>query len=587
MKLHKVKDFLPVVVFVLPLLAYSVPIDSSAEVNLNGSWAFRFEEGKCLEEVADGLGSRPCQMTDTIVVPGCYDMMPKWYMKRGTGLYRRTFTIGKPMKDAVLVVDGMGVRAKFSIDGKDLGVHPYPYARLEISVGQLGAGEHEIFAAIDNILEWPRVKLVRPYYDFYLYGGFYHGVKLVERAPKVFVRTLDYKTGKIEVEIENGGDSSATLSFDGGQKVNVKLSDGRATVSVPDFRLWSPESPSLHKVSIKLSTFNFQLSTRFGIRQIEAKNRKVYLNGKELFLKGFNRHESDWQNGAATDGALMLQDIQRLKAVGGNFIRGAHYQQCERFLDLCDENGVLVWEESLGWGNGQDYVNNNFPPNELKDDEFCEMQIKETRDMVRASFNHPCVVIYGFLNECASYKPECKALVDRLAETIRAENSGRLVSFACNRTDRDICCSNMDIVAFNTYPGVIPMTPGDKAELAKSVSGAFNGIVSKFREQYPDKPIMVSETGCGAEFGRRGEYASPNTEEFQSEYLADVFETLWANPDVVGFAIWQMNDGRTRERFGGRAVSAMFGGSVSGVFDRYRRPKLSAETVRKYFNMKQ
>ena len=69
--------------------------------------------------------------------------------------------------------------------------------------------------------------------------------------------------------------------------------------------------------------------------------------------------------------------------------------------------------------------------------------------------------------------------------------------------------------------------------------------------------------------------------------LADVFETLWANPDVVGFAIWQMNDGRTRERFGGRAVSAMFGGSVSGVFDRYRRPKLSAETVRKYFNMKQ
>jgi len=60
-------------------------------------------------------------------------------------------------------------------------------------------------------------------------------------------------------------------------------------------------------------------------------------------------------------------------------------------------------------------------------------------------------------------------------------------------------------------------------------------------------------------------------EEFQDEYLADVFEALWANPDVVGFSIWQMNDGRTRERFGGSAVSAMFGGSVSGVFDRLRR----------------
>ena len=542
---------------------------AAESLSLDGSWSFRFEEGKTLEEVA----KPDFAATDTIPVPACYDMMPKWYMKRGTGLYRRVFTLAKPMKDAVLVVDGMGVRAKFEMDGKDLGLHPYPYARLEIPVGPIAAGEHTVFAAVDNILSWPRVKLARPYYDFYFYGGFYHGVKLVEREPKVFVRTLDYRTGKVEVEVENGGDSAVTLAFDGGREVNVKLNNGRVTSTVPGFRLWSPESPALHSVSINISTFQpFNLSTRFGIRQIEARDRKIYLNGKELFLKGFNRHESDWLNGAATGEALMLQDIQRLKALGGNFIRGAHYQQCERFLDLCDENGVLVWEESLGWGNGQGYVNNNFPPSELKDAEFCEMQVKETRDMVRASFNHPSVIIYGFLNECASQRPECKVLVDRLAETIRAENSGRLVTFACNVTDRDICCTNMDIVAFNAYPGVIPMQPGTEADLREKVRGRFNGIVEKFRQRYPDKPIMVSETGCGAEFGRRGEYASPNTEEFQNEYLTDIFETLWENPDVVGFSIWQMNDGRTRERFGGKAVSAMFGGSIAGVFDRLRRP---------------
>ena len=524
-------------------------------VDLDGSWGFRFEEGKPLEEVAKG----DFAATDVIPVPACYDMMPKWYMKRGTGLYRRSFTLAAPMKDAVLVVDGMGVRAKFELDGKDLGLHPYPYARLEIPVGPLAAGEHEIVAAVDNILSWPRVKLARPYYDFYFYGGFYHGVKLVEREPKIFVRTIDYKTGKVEVEIEGG-------------KKEVR--------TIPDFKLWSPEEPNLTTIEVA------GRKVRFGIRQIEAKDRRIYLNGRELFLKGFNRHESDWLNGAATGEALMLQDIQRLKALGGNFIRGAHYQQCERFLDLCDENGVLVWEESLGWGNGQDYTNNNFPPSELKDAEFCEMQVKETRDMVRASFNHPSVIIYGFLNECASDKKECKALVDTLAETIRAENSGRLVTFACNVTDRDICCTNMDIVSFNTYPGTIPMVPGDKAALAKSVADTFNGIVARFRQRYPEKPIMVSESGCGGEFGRRGEYASPNTEEFQNEYLTDIFETLWANPDVVGFSIWQMNDGRTRERFGGKAVSAMFGGSIAGVFDRLRRPKLSAETVRKYFNLK-
>ncbi len=529
------------------LLALAIP--------LNGSWDFRFEEGKPLEEVA----MSEFAATDVVPVPACYDMMPKWYMKRGTGLYKRTFSLAEPMRDAVLVVDGMGVRAKFEIDGRDLGVHPYPYARLEIPVGPLPAGEHEIFAAVDNILSWPRVKLARPYYDFYFYGGFYHGVKLVEREPKVFVRTLDYKTGKIEVETEGAGKEVRTIK---------------------DFKLWSPEEPNLMTIDVA------GRKVRFGIRQIEAKDGKMYLNGKVLFLKGFNRHESDSLNGAASGDATMLQDIQRLKALGGNFIRGAHYQQSERFLDLCDENGVLVWEESLGWGNGQSYTNCNFPPNELKDEEFCEMQVKQTRDMVRTSFNHPSVIIYGFLNECSSEKKECKVLVDRLAETIRAENPGRLVSFACNLVDSDISCENMDVVSFNAYPGTIPMVPGDYGALEESVKSRFNGAVARFRKLYPDKPIIISESGCGADFGRRGEYASPNTEEFQDEYLTYIFETLWGNPDVSGFAIWQMNDGRTRERFGGRAVSAMFGGSIAGVFDRLRRPKLSAKTVEKYFMMK-
>ena len=524
-------------------------------LSLNGSWDFRFEEDRSLEESA----KLEFSATDSIPVPACYDMMPKWYMKRGTGLYRRTFSLPSPMKDAVLVVDGMGVRGKFAIDGRDLGVHPYPYARLEISVGPLAAGEHTIFAAIDNILSWPRVKLARPYYDFYFYGGFYHGVKLVEREPKVFVRTLDYRTGKIEVEVEGAGKEIRTI---------------------PDFKLWSPEEPNLTTIEVA------GRKVRFGIRQIEAKNRKLYLNGKELFLKGFNRHESDWLNGAATGESLMLQDIQRLKSLGGNFIRGAHYQQCERFLDLCDENGVLVWEESLGWGNGQNYVNNNFPPNELNDPEFCEMQIRQTREMVRTSFNHPSIIIYGFLNECASQKPECKVIVDKLIDTIRNENSGRLVTFACNNTGTDICCTNVDLVAFNAYPGTIPMQPGATADFAKAVANCFNGKTAEFRRRYPDKPIIVSESGCGGEFGRRGEYASPNTEEFQNEYLTDIFKTLWSNPDIVGFAIWQMNDGRTRERFGGKAVSAMFGGSIAGVFDRLRRPKISAETVRRYFSLK-
>ena len=526
-----------------------------ADLSLDGNWAFRFEEDKTLEDVAEpGFAA-----TDTMTVPGCYDVMPKWYLKHGTGLYRRTFALAAPMKDAVLVVDGMGIRSKFAIDGRDLGVRVTPYARLEIPVGPLAAGEHTVFAAVDNIMEWPRVKLARPFYDFYFYGGFYHGVKLVEKAPKVFVRTLDYRTGEVEVEVE-------------GVSKEVRR--------IPNFRIWSPDAPNLTTIDVA------GRKVRFGIRQIEAKNRKLYLNGKEIFLKGFNRHESEMTSGAATSDALMLQDLQRLKALGGNFIRGAHYQQCERFLDLCDEMGVLVWEESLGWQNGNPNFVKQFDGDDVTDAEFCDLQVAQTREMVRASLNHPSVVISGFLNECGSQRAETKNLVDRLIEAIRAERPGHLVTFACCNPMKDICHADTDLVAFNAYPGGIPLKPGTPAVLAEKVHDDFTKKIEEFRKRYPEKPIMVSESGVGAIYGCHDPNASVSTEECQDEYLADIFETLWANPDVVGFSIWQMNDGRTRERFCDKSVSAFFGGSVAGVFDQMRRPKMSARTVKKYFGRK-
>ena len=53
--------------------------------------------------------------------------------------------------------------------------------------------------------------------------------------------------------------------------------------------------------------------------------------------------------------------------------------------------------------------------------------------MVRNSFNHPSVILFGFLNECQSSEPVVKSLVEELAAAIRAEDSGRLVTFAVNR----------------------------------------------------------------------------------------------------------------------------------------------------------
>ena len=72
--------------------------------------------------------------------------------------------------------------------------------------------------------------------------------------------------------------------------------------------------------------------------------------------------------------------------------------------------------------------------------------------MVRNSINHPCVIISAFLNEPDSNLRSCLTLVDRLIGVIRAEDTGHLVTFACHRNDKDICHTNTDIIAYNTYP---------------------------------------------------------------------------------------------------------------------------------------
>ncbi|MDD6030633.1 MAG: glycoside hydrolase family 2 TIM barrel-domain containing protein [Kiritimatiellae bacterium] len=558
------------------IVAFAAAVSSAAvpALDLNGSWQFRFEEGRSIAQA----GNPAFVPTGTIAVPGCYDMLPAWLCRRGTGLYRRTFTLDRAVPNAWLVIDGMGLVGNFKIDGRDLGIHPYPYAKLELETGPLAAGTHTLYAALDNRFDWETLKLARPYYDFYLFGGFYHGVSLAFDNRRFLVRTRDYAKGVVEIEAAHfaQGDFDTTLVFDGRNEVSASFKGGRATVSVPDFRLWSPESPSLHTVALKDG-----LSARFGIRTVEARDRRLWLNGKPLYLKGANRHESHPTFGAATPEALMVQDIQNLKSLGGNFFRGCHYQQAQRFLDLCDENGILVWEESLGWGNGSH--GGKMSAYELTNEVFCAQQVHETKEMVRASFNHPSVIIFAFMNEFASGSKPGKALADRLISTIKAEDSGRLVTYACCHNDQDIANANTDLVSFNTYPGWIGSDAGSPEHLKQLVEESVARVVARFRKLYPQKPIIVSEMGTCGVYGHHDPAGAQWTEEFQAEYVGDVLDAVFAHPEIAGMTIWQFTDARSYHRGGATIRSKPFAENLAGLYDGYRREKAVVPVVRTKF----
>lgn len=549
-------------------------------LSLNGLWDFKLERDRTLEDVALPAFVADAKMT----VPGAWDATSHYYNQSGTGCYRTRFTLKEGVVNAFLVIDGCCLRSKYWLDGKEIGFSKLPWSRFEFETGPIAAGEHELVAAVDNVVDNSKVKLFWDFYDFYPSGGFQHGVSLdlQEKAVeirKVIVRTRDYRTGLVELEVKYAkagpDDFEADVAFDGGVARKMEFKDRRARLTVPAFRLWTPETPNLHTVAVD------GVKARFGVRQVGTAGGRITLNGCPVYLKGVNRHEAHYELGATTPVQIMYEDIRNLKDLGGNFIRGAHYAQCETFLDLCDEMGVLVWEESLGWGNVAE---------QILDPEFRALQEEETRLMVRNSINHPSIIISAFLNEPDSFMPECKSLVERLVDVVKSEDTGHLVTFACHRCTSDISHEKTDLIAVNMYPGWyshLPVT-GTHGEIRRNLSTCYDEVISYFRKKFgDDRPILISESGVKSDYGVRDPRGKAQmTEDFQDEYERIMLEEVFARKDFAGIAIWQFTDAKayTRKTPGIRGRS--YGLNTGGLYDLYRRPKLVVETVRELYRGK-
>lgn len=554
---------------------------AAGRVSLDGVWEFDFRRGGTLAEARADFAA-----TDRMTVPGCFDVMPRHYNQRGLAHYRREFLLDRPCRQARLRVKGFGLAARFFVDGRDAGESHLAFSTVEVPLGPLAAGRHVVVVALDNRITGAPDALFQPHYDFYGSGGLYHGVdletfELESEIDRVFVRTLDYRTGRVSLELAfsgpapEGRELAASVAFDDGEPKGVVFVGGRAEATVPDFRTWSPKSPNLHRVTVSAEGFG-RKSERFGIREVRTEGRKILLNGEEVYLLGVNRHESHPEFGYATSRPLMMEDVQLMKGLGCNYVRGAHYPQTEDFLDLCDEAGLMVWEESLGWGNWEANCTNGV---------FVARQVEQTRLMVRNSFNHPSVVLFGFLNECGSCTPSGRDLVRLLCETVRAERSGRLVTWACNQVmNGDLGNEFTDVMAYNAYPGWInEPDPVDREALDRACREATADNVGVLRKRFGDKPIIVAEMGTCGVYGARDRGGAQWTEDFEAEWLDAAIRAVFANREVTGFTVWQFADARSYFRGGSNIRTKPFAMNLAGLFDGYRREKLAACAVRRLF----
>ncbi len=166
---------------------------------------------------------------------------------------------------------------------------------------------------------------------------------------------------------------------------------------------WAPRAPRLYSLSASLG--DDDMVERIGLREIRVEGRDLLLNGEPLRLLGFNRHDSHPQFGCGLPEALLAADVQILQDLGANFVRGSHYPQDPRFLDLCDEAGLLVWSEAIGWQHTAAHLN---------DPRFIEAQLLDIGEMIAGAANHPSVILWGLLNESLSQEPASRGGYERL-----------------------------------------------------------------------------------------------------------------------------------------------------------------------------
>src|SRR6185503_4538158 len=139
----------------------------------------------------------------------------------------------------------------------------------------------------------------------------------------------------------------------------VSISSGKAgqavRLPVPNGHLWTPEDPYLYDLKVRLvsssGTVVDEVSSYAGLRTIgtvrDAKGRpRIALNGKITFLHG-PLDQGYWPDGiytAPTDDALRF-DLEKIKALGMNFVRKHAKVEPARWYYWTDKLGLMVWQD--------------------------------------------------------------------------------------------------------------------------------------------------------------------------------------------------------------------------------------------------
>ena len=419
--------------------------------------------------------------------------------------------------------------ASVFVNGERVGGRPYGYSSFCADLTPaLHAGANMLSVRLDNPEESSR---------WYPGGGIYRNVHLV-KAPaagadpwRSYVLT-EGSDAEFHIGLRNSGeDAPAHICLDilncGASVAKAcsdisKLIDGQELVkrvTIPDPKLWSPDSPSMYEARISIDSWagKEEFSIYFGIRTSEFRPDGFWLNGEKTFLRGVCLHHDAGALGAAWNTDAWIRRLLKLKEMGCNAIRMSHNPPAPEMLDLCDQMGFLVIDELTDTWTVPKKPNGYA----VLFDEWVE---RDLVDMIHRDRNHPSVIMWSIGNEVGEQGiPDKWSIAERLSAICHREDPTRPTTAGNDNlwASSQPYANTIDVYGFNYKPHAY----------------------AAFRDAHPNQPFYGSETASC--ISTRGYYLFPVVDEKDRGWIDgapyqvssyDLYAPGWASkPDYEWF----------------------------------------------------
>lgn len=482
-------------------------------LNLNGEWEFAFDDANKGRELGWHFG---LPLEKRIVVPFPYQSKASGINDKSVHenvWYARNFEIPPAWRghNILLHFGAVDYRAILSINGQEVGHNQGGHVPFQFNISPYLSHEtNRLTLRVEDRQNprQPRGKQSttgRPHdIDYYCTTGIWQTVWL-EPVPPIRIEDIKINVSARESLIEINVLLHAPAAcwkleaeaLDGERIVARAQVEATAATSVlklkiPEARLWSPASPHLYDLRIRLFDGNQLLDevmSYAGLRDVELREGRVYLNGEQTFL-AMVLDQGYWPESylAAPSDEALRADVEWIKRFGFNGARKHQKIEDPRWLYWCDKLGLLVWEEM---------------PNAREWSSMAEERLSaEWKRAVQRDYNHPCIIAWVPVNESMGFPklrqnhPGQYAFIERMVTATRQLDPKRAVIDNDGWEHTDIT----DICAIHDYTPTAALLR-ERYQDASS-GGALpahvwigNKPLFVLGSRYRGQPIILSEVG--------------------------------------------------------------------------------------------